>query len=56
MRTGIIMIINEKQIMQIIDLFKIAIEDNLTPAGYEEANLLLKAIEDQQSEELKVVE
>lgn len=42
--------------MQLIDLFKIAIEYNLTPHGEEEAKKLLAAIENQQSEELKVIE
>lgn len=50
------MIISEKQIMQLIDLFKIAIEDNLTPYGKQEAEKLLAKIEHQQSEELKVIE
>jgi hypothetical protein len=50
------MIISEKQIMQLMDLFKGAIENNLTPAGLEEANKLLHTIENQQSEELKVLE
>lgn len=50
------MIISEKQIMQLMDLLKIAIEENLTPSGYDEANNLLKQIENQQSQELKVIE
>lgn len=50
------MIVSEKQIMQLIDLFKIAIEENLTPFGRQEANELLITIENQQSEELKVIE
>ena len=50
------MIISEKQIFQLLELFKAAIENNLTPYGLEEANALLHTIENQQSEELKVIE
>jgi hypothetical protein len=50
------MIISEKQIMQLIDLFKIALDENLTPYGLQEAKKLLETIENQQSEELKVIE
>lgn len=49
------MIISEQQIMQLIDLFKIALEYNLTPAGLDEAKTLLHTIEEQQSTELKEI-
>lgn len=50
------MIINEKQIMKLIELFEISLEDNLTPYGRDEAVELLKTIKNQQSEELKAIE
>lgn len=53
---GLKMIISEKQIMQLITLFRFAIEDDLTPSGKKEAEELLMVIEKQQSEELKVIE
>lgn len=49
------MIISEKQIIQLIDLLKGAIESNLTPHGFQEALDLIHKIEGQQSEELKEV-
>ena len=50
------MIISEKQIMQLIILFRFAIDGSLTASGEEEANALLETIENQQSEELEAVE
>lgn len=50
------MIISEKQILALIKLLKIALDDNLSNYGRNQANKLLDLIEFQQSEQLKVVE
>ena len=50
------MIISEKQIMKLIRYLRASIQQILTEAGKEHALILLSQIEDQQSEELKVIE
>lgn len=49
------MLISEKQLMQLLDLFRAAIENNLTPYGLQAANKLLHTIENQQSDQLKEI-
>ena len=50
------MIISEKQIMQLMQAAKLAVEDNLSEYGKKQTNALLDIIMNQQSDELKEIE
>ena len=50
------MIISEKQIMQLMQLLRDSLDEDLTDSGIYEARFFLRKIIEQQSEELKVIE
>lgn len=50
------MIINEKQILQLVRILELLLDDNLSEHGKDTAQLLIDDIVNQQSEELKVIE